>query len=283
MRRQVLCAALSLLAATAARAEVSVDRVAGEVKLFFAPGPDGPWQRVRAEVPANDVLNEQGDRRGDGWPALGVNAGTQLPEAAWSTGGQGDIHFAAHSGAAWSSAVNLSQSPAAADDLVAFTSDLAGSRYFAWNRTRGERNSVLFAAVSHDGIRVDDPSDLSNRPRALSRPAIAVVGTVVYVAYEEATSHSDNRPVVALDEIRLPRDQDDHLDMSGEIPVDIVRRCTYATHLDAGQPADVRLFFESGDLWLSWLDSPGVRAKVEVTATGCGTPILDTDPTKPRS
>ena len=67
MTRKV--AAILLLAGIAAplRAEVSVDHPdATTVIAHIQPGPRGVWQRLRVGLSDADVLNQNGDSRGDG-------------------------------------------------------------------------------------------------------------------------------------------------------------------------------------------------------------------------
>lgn len=270
MRRSALVLQLLLVGAMAARAEVSVDRPGqGVVRAHFEPGTRGPWERVRAAVAPQDLLNENGDASGDGWPVVQDNAGTQRPNVVWATGGDdGDIVFSRHDGQAWTIPLRLSEAHGT-DRLPALDSDGNGNRFVAWDRDRNGRHAVHFAAVAGDDSGQTSAVELSSRPRRGRLPSV-VVGPagIVYVAYEEAASAHDTTIAVAVDRVEVPRRSDGFVSCSGEIPIDVARVATFVTRLQGvGAVADVRLRDDAGLISVTWIDS----------ATQTGTSLLVDD------
>lgn len=266
----VSCLAALGLCCTAVRAEVSVDRTPTGISPYFQPGLRGPWQRVRPDVAPQDMLNEMGDTRGDGWPIIRVNAGNALPDVVWPSA-EGEILFSHHDGTSWTLPRNLSHN-GCVDAMPALATDDFANRFVAWDHARSnDRHSVYFTALSGDRADQTDVRELSSRPRQGRRPSLRVyLDDLVYVGYEEASGPSDDTPSVALDQVHVGRLPSGVIALGGAGTIDIARSCTIRTHLRAAQSAEVRVEAEAGHLWMTWIDSDTSLGWSEVSNGGCG-------------
>lgn len=259
MNRAALTSLMLLLVAAPLSAEVSVTRESdGTARLFFATGPDGPWDQLRSEVAAPDLLNADGDLEGDSWPEMLVNPDSDLPDVVWSSGGDNrEIMMSWHDGDAWQSAVNLSNS-AGNDELPALAADEHGNRFVVWTRSRTSRDLVLFTALAGDDHSQTSVFELSERHDSARRAILGIdsIGDV-YAVYEEA--HNGNDPVMylAIDRIEVDRDEDGYLSHSGESPIDIARSVTITTAAETGAALHPQVHVEGDHLWVDWIDSEG--------------------------
>ncbi len=259
MSWRIARAALAVVALSSpAVAEVSVTRLTGgSVELYFEPSPAGPWSRVRPEIVAGDILNLQGDGRGDSWPVRASNTVTGRPEIAWSTAGEaGEVHLAFHDGNMWIPARNVSNRQGA-DFLPSLALDAWGNRFVTWQNTRQGRVTVLYAGVRGDWTAQLSARELTSRQREGRRPSIGVhADGNVYIAYEEQLNGNEDVPYVGVDRIRPRRDTDGQLRCSGENGIDLSRTSTVRTALsDSSMVAETTVNVEAGRLWVTWIDS----------------------------
>lgn len=251
----VALAALLGLAAASATAEVSVLRAeAGEVEPFFEPGREGPWGRVRSGIPVHDLLNETGDGRGDGWPVIHVNVASELPEVAWSSGGEDrEIFFAVHDTAEWSRPLNLSMADGA-DEVPVLVSDENGNRYLAWQRLRNGRGSIFFAGMPAGPPRLVMPVRLSSQEDDARRPDLVTTEPgLAWIAYEEHQNGSDGVKDVVVERLDVPLDDTGLIQHGGLDTIDLARLVVVETAWpDAADDADARVHFEDDHLWVTW-------------------------------
>lgn len=271
MTRKKLAVLLGLAAFVAAEApaEVSVTRHPdGSISTFFAASPTGPWGRVRADVAASDLLNPQGDARGDGWPVI-VSGPGGLPSVVHETEGiESEILLWHHDGQSWRFPLNVSRrfGPDYGPSMVI---DPAGNRFVAWTHVTFGRASIYFAGVSADGSLQGSSTEISVRTRQSREPSIGVAPDGdVYVAYEEADS-AGGPPFVAIDRIMPVRNPDMTLNCSGENTADLSRSTSIRTALGSRLiVADATVNSELGTLWVTWIDAPNRVGWVELLAPG---------------
>ena len=265
MIRRALTTSALLLLALPVTAEVSVSRIAdGTVELFFEAGTGGPWEQLRPEVAAEDLLNPHGDVAGDAWPALLTAQGTDRPSVVWSSGGQNrEILFSWHDGLSWSAPENLSNA-SGNDELPAMVSDEGGNLFVTWTRAHNSRDLVLLTALSGDDAVQTAVYQLSERHDSARRPALEVhADGDVYVAYEEALNGNDPVTYLAIDRVIPTRDAEGWILSSGERPIDIARCQSFPTFAQPGEPLKPIVHAEDGHLWVDWLDGAGDLAWVE--------------------
>lgn len=251
---------LAVLAAMSApvHAEVSADRHPdGSTTSYFVAAERGPWERLRPAVASADILNEQGDSAGDAWPIVFDNAPLARPEAVWSSSGQdSDVFSSRHDGSRWTERMRLSEE-SGADTVPALAVDQYGNRFVAWDRQRNGRHSVEFTALASDDSGQTPVKELSSRPRQGHSPSLATSEDgLTWVGYEEAVSANDSTVAVGIDRVTVPRNDDGSVRCSGEVPIDVARSRTFVTHRAAGDgSADARMNGESGEVWVTWIDS----------------------------
>lgn len=269
IRRLLLAAAAAGMAASAV-AEVSISRGQdGGSELFFEVSATGPWGRVRPGIPVEDILNEQGDARGDGWPAIAVGPDGSPSVAHATAGDEGEILLSRHDGSSWREPLNVSLR-AGADYGPSLAIDVAGTRFVAWTNARGSRSAVLLTAVSGGGVPLPQVSELSQRSARARDVSVAVTPEGdVWIAYEERPNGSDAVTNVAIDRFRPPRREDRTLDCSGENTADLSRVITIRTGItSATMAADATVNVEDSRIWVTWIDGPDRVGWVEILENG---------------
>lgn len=270
MRRTLTFLAGLLSLAGAAVAEVSVDRTPnGVTGSHFEPSPKGPWSPVRSGIPHQDLLNPQGDWKGDGWPSIVTNR-RDMPFVAFASAGlEAEVFFSRHDGMAWLPITNLSRQTGA-DQAPVAALDAWDNGFVAWSTTRPNRVSVSFAGIRRDGQATTGVVELSSRIHVNRVPSLAVhADGDVYVAYEERPAGPDDVPHLAVDRIRPVRMGDMSLHCSGENLPDFSRSVTRPTRLvERIVLAEPSVHSEQGHLWVTWIDSRMHVAWIELAGTG---------------
>jgi hypothetical protein len=196
------------------------------------PNPIGVWLQYRP-VPSEQVLNADGHLRGDGPPDLAWKADSR-PAAVWAynAGSDFDIAFAEWDGAAWTATEFLTTSTQDERNPRLFI-ESDGTMHVVW-WTQGEE---VYLSTRGAGSSVwDGPVPVTTGGETGRRPAVAVSGGELFVAYECPSAAAG-----MLQDVRAAMRQ----------PNGTFNFETVGSTLRTG-PLDVVLHAEQGHVWADW-------------------------------
>ena len=235
----VLIAVALLTAAPPPRAEFSAD-ISDEVHfiliLSIIEDPDpvpvdiGVWDPVRVE-PSGDILNFQGNDRGDGPPDTAIDPQTNEPLVAWAyrSGADHDIAISEWAVDHWGETRFLTSDSTDQLDPRAHI-DSAGRADVAWWTGGGAEK--LFVSTRDPG------SSEWGLPKLIAfpgrRPSVVRVAEGLLVAFERDRAAGGQEIVLAA------------LLLDGSSTLQVV------AETERVEPLDVKVHFSGGDLWVDW-------------------------------
>lgn len=250
--RFVLIASLLLGSVLVARAEVSVSERENSLDTLVLAIVDdfdpigGAWTQYR-QVPASHVLNLDGALRGDGPPSLGFwtvtedsdpISGWPLVVWAYNTGTDHDVAFAEWDGSGWSVTEFLTNDTDDELDPKIYV-EADGTAHVVW-WAAGTSENVYLTTRAAGASTWNVPLLVTGGPEEGRRPAVAVFGGVLRIAYER----DSGEPGMTQDVVVATQQP------GGGFSLELVGSTTRAEGLD------VMVHEKHGHLWLDWKHEP---------------------------
>lgn len=244
-KRVALAGLIVLLARTPALAEVSTDGSGPFVDTLILgtitedSDPVGIWLQYRP-VSSNQVLNADGDARGDGRPDI-VWKQDSSPVAVWAynVGGDFDIAFSEWDGAQWTATAFLTSSTDDERDPRLFV-EPDGTTHVVW-WTAGSSDEVYLATRQAGEPNWDMPVLVTAGSESGRRPSVATFDGELVVVYERDSLS----PEMAQDIVVATRQ------LGGAFAF-----ATIGTTART-EPLDVLVHSEPGHLWADWKHEAG--------------------------
>jgi len=242
LRLLVLLFLLGGAALTGARAEVRAFEVPPQIcHLHKSDTPDPlPWGRI-ASPDVSNLLNEDGDQRGDGWPSFDINPGTHEAECTWSynDGSTYRIAFSETADGLWVPITFLTTPSTSEQDPQIAHNSAGGTRIVYW---AGDTDPTVYMIERQtDASPWSAPRQVSHGNRPSRYPTAAVAYGKVHVGYEATAQQGKDIIISGRDD----------LNENAPFVAEVIAHTSYTGELD------VILETLGGKAWVIWVHSGG--------------------------